>query len=693
MRTMCRPNRMLWVSMNRKSVILSGMVVLMTASTNLHAAESGMRQVQELDRGWRFRYDAPGGAKEPDFDDSSWEKVNVPHTFNADDGARGGGYRRGPGWYRTRFSASSLASRRAYLFFDGSSSVTTVWLNGRELGTHWSATSSFCFDATEALKDGGENLLVVRADNTWRDDVPPIEGDFTIFGGLYRRVRLVFASDPSLDFLDFSGPGLYLTTPEVSKEEGRVRARIRVRNNGKKTLKVVVILKLTDAQGLPVGTVRKDHMAEKGVSEAVLELVVKKPRLWNGVKDPALYRAAAEVWSEDRRIDRVEQPLGFRTFSFDPQKGFILNGIPYDLHGANMHQDREGKGWAITAADREEDLRLLLAMGGTFVRLAHYQHDPTMLDLCDRLGVVVWAEHGLVNKVTPKQAFADRAMTQMRELIRRDFNHPSVFMWGIGNEVQALVQKNQPAVKLLERLSALVKEEDPSRPSVLATSYSETPGTYGVDLVAHNQYHGWYHDTFADFAVWLDAQRAKAPDKCQGMSEYGAGAGANIHRDDPKIMDHSEEWQALFHEAYWRTLRDRPWVFCKAVWNMFDFASDGRNEGEKPGINDKGLVTRDRKTPKDAYFWYQANWTEKPMVYVTSRRFTPRVRAATEVKVYSNCDRVSLTLNGKPAGEKRVNDHVARWQIVLRAGVNHVSVEGVKDKRKVKDFCTWTLER
>jgi len=667
-------------------------LLLLAMGILLAVCEAGARQVQNLNQGWRFQYGASFEARRVDYDDAGWENVELPHTFNAADGSDGGGYRRGPGWYRLRFKldASASAPQRTYLYFDGSSMVTTVWLNGRELGKHWSATSSFCMDATEALKAGSENVLVVRADNTWRDDVPSREGDFTVYGGLYRRVRLVSVSEPSLDLLDRSGPGFYLTTSEVSKEKARVRARIRIRQHEKRGRQIEVVFKLTDASGVQVGIVRRGIRTRKGVEETILEMTVQKPHLWDGVLDPYLYHTVVEIWRGEELIDHVEQPLGFRTYSFDPMRGFILNGKAYELRGANLHQDREGKGWAINDGDREEDLRILREMGANYVRLVHYQHDASMLDLCDRMGFVVWAEHSLIGKVTNKKAYRTRALEQMRELIRRDFNHPSIVMWGVGNEVQA---NNAPhASRLLERLAQIVKEEDPARPSVLATCFDEAPGSYGVDLLGHNKYFGWYYGIFADFPRWLDEQRAKNVSLCQGMSEYGAGAGTLTHREEPKALDHSEEWLSLFHEAYWNTLRERPWVWCKTVWQMFDSASDGRNEGEKPGINDKGLVTRDRKVRKDAYYWYQAQWTDKPMVYITSRRFTPRKQAKVEVKVYTNCDRVRLFLNGKPMGERKAAGRIANWKVSLRRGDNQVSVEGVKANRVVKDACRWKLD-
>jgi len=647
------------------------------------------RQVMDLDQGWRFHFGPATDPQRPGFDDAAWERVSLPHTWNAADGTSKD-FRRGLGWYRLRFRAPAAAGRRSYLRFEGVSTVSTIWLNGQELGRHWSATSGFCLDATAALRAGADNELVVLADTTPRDDVPPLEGDFTIFGGIYRRISLITASPLSVDLLDHVSPGIYLTTPELTDERGVVRARIRVSNADKEARRAAVVLTVRDAAGAVAGTARADHVAGPGVTEVVLDLAVAKPRRWNGRSDPYIYQAVVEISADGVLWDRVRQPLGFRTVRVDPVQGFLLNGRPYDLHGVNLHQDREGRGWAVSPADREEDFRLMMELGCTFVRFAHYQHDQQAYDLCDRLGLIAWAEHGLVNTLSPRPEFAERCVSQLTDLIRQSYNHPSIVVWSIGNEVQA--QRYPFGPDLLRRLSRVVKDEDATRPSTLATCYNEVPGAYDNDLIAHNQYFGWYHDTFAEFPKWLDAQHAKAPDRCQGMSEFGAGAGVSIHRAAPTVRDHSEEWQALFHEAYWRVLRDRPWVWCKAVWQMFDAASSGRHEGERAGVNDKGLVTRDRQIRKDAFYWYKANWTAEPLVYITSRRFSPRRAAQTDVKVYSNCDEVELVLNGRSLGARRVDDHVALWNgVELVAGDNRLEARGRTPAATVTDRCVWTL--
>lgn len=670
----------------------AGLVFALGAAPGGFGAEAVGRRIIPLREGWRFHFGETPGAQIPAFDDRAWETVAVPHTWNTED-TTSPQLRRGPGWYRRRFATPELGrGERVYLDFRAVSLVATVWLNGRLLGTHENGFAAFRFDATEVLRSDGDNQLVVLADTTWRDDLPPREGDFSLCGGIYREVSLLITPAVAIDPSDHAGPGVYLTTPEIGADSATLRARVLVRNTLDRPQALTVQLALLDATGALVGQASVKHLARSGGSEAALELVVGNPRRWNGRKDPYLYSARVTLVPDSAdavALDTVIQPVGFRTFRIDPERGFILNDEPYDLRGVNLHQERPGKSWAVSAADHEQDYRLILEMGVTFVRAVHYQHDEFEHVLADRLGLVTWAEHALVNTVSANPRFAERCALQLRELIRQNFNHPSIMFWGVGNEVQT----NKPSAKpLLELLTREVRLEDPGRLSTLATNYAEPVGAYGLDSVAHNQYHGWYRNTAEEFATWLDAQRAKTPGQSLGMSEYGAGAGISTHSAAPVKQDHSEEYQAYYHEVYWRTLRARPWVWCKAIWVMFDFASAGRKEGELPGINDKGLVTRDRLTRKDAFYWYQANWTEAPMVHITSGRFTARIAAETDVKIYSNAPVVELWLNGRSLGARRVDDRIARWPgVVLSPGENRIEAVAQAGGTEVRDACLWTL--
>jgi beta-galactosidase len=460
-------------------------------------------------------------------------------------------------------------------------------------------------------------------------------------------------------------------TPRVSvfkftAAQGTVKARVRVRNSSSAASSTTVTTTLLDAAGTMVATGTAKLTIDAGaVAEPVLELTVPLPHLWQGRTDPYLYKAMVEVTAAGGATDRVVQPLAFRTLRIDPKRGCFLNDKPYDLHGANLHQERAGKGWNATNADREEDLSLMYDMGCTFVRLPHYQHDQSTYDICDRLGLLVWAENCLVDRITDSNTFTHNNVEQLTDLIRQNYNHPCILTWSIGNEVRRL--KGPDPTPLLKTLAGVVRREDSSRPSAIAACKNEAPDLDGADLIAHNKYFGWYGGGLPkDFASWLDSMHSKYPKACIGISEYGAGANTRQHElpaNKPKAAGdwHPEEWQNTYHEASWITLKQRSWVWCKEVWAFCDFASDGRHEGDQPGINDKGLVTRDRKLKKDSYFWYQANWTDAPMAYITSLRFVNRTAATTEVKVYSNCTEVELLVNGTSQGVKPVVDCRAIW--------------------------------
>ena len=668
--------------------------VLLLATLCAHAADSGARRQIPLRDGWHFHFGETPGAWQSAFDDRAWDAISVPHTWNATDDTTPK-FKRGQGWYRLRFPTPKLAAgERVYLDFRAVSLVATVWLNGRQLGSHDNGFAAFRLDATDALIATGDNTLVVLADTTWRDDLPPREGDFTLCGGIYRDASLLITPAVAIDPTDFAGPGVYLTTPEVTADSALLRARVLVRNTRDQPQPLKIRLALADAAGVSVGETVVNHLASPGATEAKIELTVPRPHRWHGRRDPYVYTATATLLPDGEVnatvLDTIAQPVGFRTFRIDPERGFILNDEPYDLRGVNLHQEHPEKSWAVAPADHAEDFRLMVEMGCTFVRLVHYQHDEIDHALADQLGVVTWAEHAFVNTASASPRFAERCAMQVRELIRQNFNHPSIIFWGVGNEVQT---GKQPAAKpLLEMLAREVRLEDPARLSTIATNYAEPVGAYGLDSVAHNQYHGWYRNTAEEFAAWLDGQRAKTPGQSLGMAEYGAGAGIATHAATPVKQDHSEEYQAYYHEVYWRALRERPWVWSKTVWCMFDFASAGRKEGELSGINDKGLVTRDRRTRKDAFYWYQANWTDAPMAYITSRRFTPRTAATTDVKIYSNCQTVELLVNGRSLGPRPVDDHIARWpDVTLAPGENRIEVIAHRAAITVRDQCSWTL--
>jgi beta-galactosidase len=680
-------------------------VALLRFVTALAAADGCSRPVLSLADDWSFHRGPMPAAERDDYDDRDWSTVSVPHTWNAADGEDGGGnYYRGEGWYRRRFRVEpDWRERRVYLEFDGANRVAEVFLNGRRLGEHRGGYARFRFDVTAALDFARENVLAVRVDNGAQDDVAPLLGDFTLFGGMHRAVRLFATDRVQIDPLDHASPGVFVIPVSVTAACAEYDVRVELASHELHPLAAVARVTICDAIGQTVQTAQTTiELPAQGKAEATQRLVLPQPRLWDGLRDPYLYRVRAELLVDGKIRDAVEQPLGVRFFAIDPARGFSLNGRPLELRGANRHQDRARLGSAIGEQEEREDLAIMLEMGCNTVRTAHYQHSASWYDLADRHGVVLWTEIPLVYDVLDNPGLFENCRTQLRELIRQNYNHPSILFWGVGNETFVRDTTVTPADtndRLLADLARVAREEDATRLSVYASNgdVTERRATH-TDAVGFNHYFGWYHDRPEDFAAWLDRQRALRPDLKIGMSEYGAGANPAQHEDPPQTPEpggpwHPEEWQAHLHEVHWRALATRPWVWCKLVWCMFDIASDGRNEGGTPGINDKGLVTADRRIRKDAFYWYKANWSSEPVLHITSRRFTPRTQPVATVKVYSNAASVELVLNGVSCGRKTTTDRIFLWpDVALTPGENLVEARasfGVKGEDVRADRCVW----
>jgi beta-galactosidase len=681
------------------------------------------RQDVLLQDGWRFIKDDVAGAEEVSFDDSSWEKVRVPHTWNAVDAQSKADYYRGAGWYRKTITLSNeQAAMSNFLRFEGVSAVADVYVNGRKLGQHRGAFGAFCFPLRGFVKPGG-NVIAVRADNTKFPDIAPISGDFAIFGGIYRDVHLLTLNERSIDPLDDASPGVYLLQEDVSPERAVVRVTVKLRNNSQQPWEAGVRCIVRDPDGNEVPTIRAGTMAHawavqgKEVVSASFPLVIERPRLWDGHRStssapPYLYSVTVETRDGDVVTDRVVQPLGLRTIRLDPDKGLFLNGERYSLHGANRHQDRKDKGWAISKEDQEQDFELLLEMGSTGVRLAHYPHCDYAYSLCDKNGLLVWAEIPLVDRVAPAPyaaAFAENAKQQLREMIKQNFNHPSIIVWGISNELW-MGRDNNRGSTLPRELYELAKSLDSSRPIVLADNGGPTDEFNDItDAIAFNRYHGWYVDTHNDWAKIdeLHAKIATGPrPRAVGISEYGAGANPQHHEAgvvDAKMPVHNgpwhpEEYQSLLHESAWNVMKKREWLWCAFFWNMFDFATPVRQEGGFQSLNDKGVVSYDRKLKKDAFYFYKANWSDEPVVYVTSRRFSPRPAGVTNIKVYSNQAAVELFVNEKSMGVLKASkfpDRVFVWAgVELPVGNTRVEAIGMDESGKpvTKDGFAWMCE-
>lgn len=657
--------------------------------------------------GWRhLTGDAPG-AEAPEFDDQAWPLVSVPHTWNVRDAVRCGdpdgrnmtGYYRGPGWYRqTLRLGGPFEDRRFFLRFEGVSQTAEVFLNGHRLGAHAGAFTAFCLEATPQVVPG-PNHLAVRVTNAWDPTLAPLEGDFAVFGGLYRPVRLLTTAGLCVSPLPHGGPGIHVLPLAVSAARAVCSVRVALDDARRLPAPFTVRVTIADAAGRVLARSVAD--VPPGQTESVHELAVAHPRRWDGVRDPYLHQVRAELVRDGMVVDAVAVPFGFRSFAFAPTGEFLLNGRPCRLAGVNRHQDREGKGWAVADADHEQDLALIRELGANAVRLAHYPHADRFYELCDRAGLLVWAEIPLVNVIDDSPAFAATTCRQLEELIHQQFNRAGIFAWGIWNEL-GMTAGPDPG-PLVRQLHALARRLDPSRPTVAAAfglTHRRHPALLGItDQLGWNEYPGWYGaGPPAQLGATLDRLRTRVPGKGLAISEYGAGASIHHHAQDltgapaPHGRWHPEEWQAFVHEETWREIARRPFVWGSFVWNLCDFASAMRAEGDRDGINDKGLVTFDRRIRKDAFFFYQATWSDTPVLYLTSRRHAVRHGALTAVKVYTNADEVHLLLNGAPMPPPEVDGVIRRWPgIRLRPGDNQLEVFGRHAGRSLRDACVWTL--
>jgi beta-galactosidase len=665
---------------------------------SLRAAD---RTTLPLTTGWRFQSGEAAGAQNPDFNDAGWETVSLPHNWGWAQAQRGENYSRGPGWYRRELNIGPPKSQRRYfLRFEAAGSVADVYLNGKWLGQHRGAFGAFCFEITSQLSSSGTNLLAVRASNAAEPDIAPLSGDFCVFGGLYRPVHLIETDDICFTLVDHASPGVAWWQTRVADTQAVLDVKVQISNGTTRKRAMTLIASVRDAEGKEVATTQQPVIVEPRVTAPfAMQLTLTNPHLWNGRKDPYLHRAIVELRSGDAAGDVIEQPLGVRFFSVDADNGFFLNGHPYHLHGVNRHQDRPDKGWAITEADQDEDMRLIKEMGCTAVRCAHYEHSEYFYSLCDRAGILVWAELPQVDKVGDVPRFAETSREQLLDLIRQNANHPSIFAWSLFNELRP--DKPDPH-RELQDLLIVAHGEDPTRPTIAATCTAELPQMNKIpDLLGWNIYPGWYREwgPLGNFKATLDGYRATSRSGGYCVSEYGAGANVLQHEQHPgQPRDngqwHPEEWQALLHEEAWAQMKIRPFIWGTFVWNLSDFTSYWRNEGGVRGRNDKGLVTYDRQTKKDAFYFYKANWSDEPFVYITSRRHLERTNAVTDAKVYSNAGGVELFLNDVSRGTQASNGNgVYLWKdLELVPGENRVEARGRKDGQSLSDRCVWNLK-
>ena len=587
--------------------------------------------------------------------------VALPHTWNALDGQDGGGdYWRGLATYEIPLPNPTKGMKQ-YIEIQGANHVATVYCNGRELGTHKGGFSTFRFDLTPAMKPEGNKLVVTVTNGT--SDIYPQNADFTFYGGLYRDVNFIEVKEAHFDLL-LDGTSALFVTPHNT---GKTRVDLFPVNAEGCT----ILVELKDAEGNVVGTA-----TTPACDHAHVLIDVKNPHLWNGLADPYCYTATATLLQGEEAQDAVTVTYGYRSFHVNPDNGFHLNGKSLPLHGVARHQDRLDKGWAISKADHEEDIALIKELGANTIRLAHYQHDQYFYELCNRTGFVLWAEIPFISQFIPTREAYNNTISQMTELVAQNYNHPAICFWGISNEI-LIGEDREDLRQNLRDLNELAKSMDPSRLTTMA-QVSMTPmdseHNHITDLTSYNHYFGWYVGDVEDNGPWLDKFHALHPDKCLGVSEYGAENILMWHTAEPDNHDYTEEYANYYHQEMLKTFAKRPYLWATHQWNCFDFAADARNEGGVKGRNNKGLITYDRKEKKDAFYVYKAWWNPEPMVFVSGGRFVNRgPEAERNVIVYTNCDEVTLVVNGADVATKKAEDHMIVFENVVVDGENVIT--------------------
>lgn len=632
-------------------------------------------------------------------------RVDLPHTWNNQDALSGKiDYKRGIGNYEKKlFIHSDWKGKRLFLRFEGVNSIADVFINHRHIGEHRGGYGAFIFEITGKVEYGKENSVSVRVNNGEQLDVMPLVGDFNFYGGIYRDVHLLITDKICISPLDYASPGVRLIQDSVSHKYAKVRALVDLSNGDSIGREIEAKVRLLDGKKVVKEKIQKLFLSGNSVVQQEFIFEIDRPHLWNGRQDPFLYQAEVNLFQNGEIIDSVIQPLGLRFYRIDPDEGFFLNGRHLPLHGVCRHQDRNEVGNALRPQHHEEDAALMAEMGVNAVRLAHYPQATYFYDLMDKYGMIVWAEipfvgpGGYADKgFVDLSSFRANGKEQLKELIRQHYNHPSICLWGLFNELK---EAGDNPVEYIRELNDLAHREDTTRPT---TSASNQTGdmNFITDVIAWNRYDGWYGGTPDDLGKWLDNVHENYPELCIAVSEYGAGASIYHQQDSltksvPNSWWHPENWQTYYHMENWKILSSRPYVWGSFVWNMFDFGAAHRTEGDRPGINDKGLVTFDRKVCKDAFFFYKANWNrEEPLLYLAGKRNNVRSQRIQTIIAFSNQPEAELFVNGKSCGKAITNRYsTLEWRNVeLQPGENEIKIISKNKKSSMTDSMRCRLD-
>ena len=663
------------------------LVAMLLSVLNLYAE----RNIICLNENWSFRFSHQ-------VNKGTARRVDLPHTWNAQDALSGKvDYKRGIGNYEKRiFIKPEYQGKRLFLRFEGVNTVASVFVNRKYAGEHRGGYGAFVIEITDKVNYGKDNSILVRVNNAEQLDIMPLVGDFNMYGGIYRDVNLIVTENVCISPLDYASSGVKLIQDSVSNEYAKVRNVIQLSNgrNADSKLDLSVAVKEGDKTVKSFSSSVVVQAGKNITHEIPMEF--NKPHLWNGMEDPFMYRVEVSIKENGKVLDIVSQNMGLRYYNVDSEKGFFLNGKHLQLKGVCRHQDRAEIGNALRKEHHDEDLAIMLDMGVNAVRLAHYPQDEYFYDLMDRYGLIVWTEIPFVGPggyedkgFVDSEMFKENGKQQLIEMVRQHYNHPSICFWGLFNELK---EYGDNPIEYIKELNEIAHKEDPTRPT---TSASNQGGAINhiTDVIAWNRYDGWYGGNPGTLGAWLDDLKKKNPNIKVGISEYGAGASIyhqqeELKQPNPSGWWHPENWQTYYHIENWKIISSRPFVWGSFVWNMFDFGAAHRTEGDRPGINDKGLVTFDRKVRKDAFYFYKANWNKsEPVLHIAGKRCDRRTSKVQAIMAFTNQPEAELFVNGKSYGKVKADEYcIVKWENVILNKVNNdIKVETVKGKFRLSD--------
>ncbi|MDH6533608.1 beta-galactosidase [Parabacteroides sp. 52] len=682
--------------MNTRNLVLGVLFLALAGQISLYG-----RVVESFNSGWSFKK-APAGnelIQQVRTWETGWQEVDLPHTWNAKDmQVAAASFYEGIAYYRKHyFFPETMKGKRVFLRFEGVGACAEVYVNGEFVTEHKGGYSAFACEIGNVLKAGEENEIIVKADNKSRPDVIPVNHSlFGVYGGIYRPVWLIVTEPYTISVTDNASAGVYITQKNVSRKQAEVQVKVKLDNGTLQPAPLTLQNSIYDQRGKLIKTHKQSFdLTPQGSQSLVSSFTLQNPILWQGRKNPYLYKVVSRLLQNGQVIDEVVQPLGIRKYEIKAGEGFYLNGEKYPMYGVCRHQDWWGLGSALQNEHHDHDLATIMDIGATTVRFAHYQQSEYLYARCDSLGLIIWAEIPFVNRVTGQEA--ENARNQLREMIRQNFNHPSIYVWGLHNEVY------RPHVytrELTQSLHDLAKTEDPDRYTVSVNGYGhmEHPVNLVADIQGMNRYYGWYEKKLQDIEPWVEGLEKNYPHQKLMLTEYGADANLN-HQTE--YMGESLNWTKEFypetfqtktHEYHWSVIAKHPYIIASYLWNTFDFCAPLWTRGGVPARNMKGMVTFDRKVKKDSYFWYKANWSEDPVLYLTQRRNVDREKKITSVTVYSNIGSPKVYLNEKELTGVRkgyTDVHYVFDEVTLAQGTNTLRAVVVKEGKTYEDRIEW----